>query len=56
MIFICIHFFELLDFKCYEDHECSYTYAAMVGRVMLCGVGSVLGPCFWWILHLSSCL
>ena len=41
MIFICIHFFELLDFKCYEDHECSYTYAAMVGRVMLCGVGSM---------------
>ena len=31
----------LLDFKCYKDHECSYMYvhAAMVGRVMLCGVG-----------------
>ena len=34
----------LLDFKCYEDHECSYTYvhAAMFGCVMLCDVGSVL--------------
>ena len=33
-----------MDFKCYKDHECSYTYvrAAMVGRVMLCGVGSML--------------
>ena len=30
-------------FKCYKDHECSYMYvhAAMVGRVMLCGVGSM---------------
>ena len=29
--------FLLTDFKCYEDHECSYTYvhASMVGRVML---------------------
>ena len=36
--------FSLLDFKCYTDHECSYTYvhAAMVGGVMLCGVGSML--------------
>ena len=35
--------FLLLDFKCYKDHECSYTYvhAATVGRVMLCGVGSM---------------
>ena len=55
MVFICIHFldssvdlfilktFLLLDFKCYKDHECSYMYvhAAMVGRVMLHGVGSM---------------
>ena len=36
--------FSLSDFRCYKDHECSYTYvhAAMVGGVMLCGVGSVL--------------
>ena len=35
--------FLLTDFKCYEDHECSYTYvhASMVGRVMPCGVGSM---------------
>ena len=35
--------FSLLDFKCYKDHECSYAYvhAAMVGGVMLCGVGSM---------------
>ena len=33
-----------MDFKCYKDHECSYTYvhAAVVGRVMLCGVRSML--------------
>ena len=32
-----------LDFRCNKDHECSYTYvqAAMVGRMMLCGVGSM---------------
>ena len=30
------------DFKCYADHECyTYVYAPMVGRVMLCGVGSM---------------
>ena len=48
MVFICVRFFGLtvdlfilktfllLVFKCYKDHECSYTYvhAAMVGRVM----------------------
>ena len=35
--------FLLLVFKCYKDHECSYMYvhAAMVGRVMLHGVGSM---------------
>ena len=35
--------FLLLDFKCYKDHECSYMYVhtSMVGRVMLCGVGSM---------------
>ena len=35
--------FLLLDFRCNKDHECSYMYvqAAMVGRVMLCGVGSM---------------
>ena len=35
--------FLLLHFKCYKDHECSYTYVhtSMVGRVMLCGVGSM---------------
>ena len=33
-----------MDFNCYKDHECSYTYvhAAMVGHVMLCGIGSML--------------
>ena len=32
-----------LEFRCYKDHECSYMYvhAAMVGHVMLCGVGSL---------------
>ena len=33
-----------MDFKCYNDHECSYTYmhAAIVGPAMMCGVGSML--------------
>ena len=35
--------FLLLDCKCYKDHECRnmYVHAAMVGRVMLHGVGSM---------------
>ena len=33
--------FSLSDFRCYKDHECSYA-AAMVGGLMLCGVGSIL--------------
>ena len=55
MVVICIHFldssvdlfilktFSLSDFRCYKDYECSYMFvhAAMVGRVMLCGVGSM---------------
>ena len=40
--------FSLSDFRCYKDHECSYMFvhAAMVGRVMLCGVGSMFGRLF----------
>ena len=33
-----------MDFRCYKDRECSYTYVhtSLVGGVMLCGVGSIL--------------
>ena len=55
MVFICIHLFGSsidlyilfilktylwLDFMCNKDHK-TYVQAAMVGRVMLCGVWSM---------------